>query len=151
QGGRAAGGPARHQGLVAQVQPDDLASIVYTSGTTGEPKGAMLTHANFTSNVQAVQRRFQVSPDELMLSYIPLSHIFSRLANYLMLTAGATTAYAESIFTVATQLTEVRPTLMPTIPRLFESIQSRVLSAPDRQSPLPRPLFHSPLAVAQPH
>jgi long-chain acyl-CoA synthetase len=140
-------GEARWRELTKAVQPADLASIVYTSGTTGEPKGAMLTHRNFTSNVQAVQQRFEVRPDDLLLSYIPLSHIFSRLVNYLVLACGATTAFAESIFTVATNLTEVRPTLMPSIPRLFESMQSRILSAANRQSLFRRRLFHWALGV----
>lgn len=147
RGAETAEGEARYRALVEAVQPGDLASIVYTSGTTGEPKGAMLTHRNFTSNVQAVQQRLEIRPDDLLLSYIPLSHIFSRLVSYLTLATGVTTAFAESIFSVATNLTEVRPTLMPSIPRLFESIQSRVMSAAARQPPRRRRLFHWALGV----
>jgi long-chain acyl-CoA synthetase len=151
RGSRIAGGEACWRAMVDAVRPGDLASIVYTSGTTGEPKGAMLTHSNFTSNIQAVQRRFEVRPDDLLLSYTPLSHIFSRLVNYLILATGAATAFAESIFTVATNLTEVRPTLMSSIPRLFESMQSRILSAANREPPLRRRFFHWALGVGEAH
>ena len=123
---------ATRSGELPAISPDDLASIVYTSGTTGEPKGAELTHANFTSDAQMTLGRFRLGPDDVVLSYIPLSHIFSRIVNYCVLSAGAATAFVPSIFAVTSALQEVRPTLLPTVPRLLESIQSRAIAAAAR-------------------
>lgn len=110
------------------VRPADLATIIYTSGTTGEPKGAMLTHDNFTSNAQSVETFVEVGPDDLFLSFLPLSHVFERMAgHYLPLSAGSCVAYAESVFTVQSNMVEVRPTVMASVPRLYESIHSRLL------------------------
>jgi len=109
------------------VQPSDMATIIYTSGTTGSPKGAMLTHDNFVSNAQSVQSLVDVRIDDLFLSFLPLSHVFERMAgHYLPLTAGSTVAYAESIFTVQNNMVELKPTVMASVPRLYESIHSRV-------------------------
>lgn len=109
------------------VQPDDLATIIYTSGTTGSPKGATLTHDNFISNAQSVQTLVEIRPEDLFLSFLPLSHVFERMAgHYLPLTAGSTVAYAESIFTVQANMVELKPTVMASVPRLYESIHSRV-------------------------
>jgi long-chain acyl-CoA synthetase len=147
QGAGVAEGERRYHEHVHGVLPDDLASIVYTSGTTGEPKGAMLTHQNLSSNARAALRRFNIRPDDVILSYIPLSHIFSRIVNYCALSAGATTAFSPSIFTVGSYLQEVKPTLMPSIPRLFESIQSRVLAAAAKRPPRQKGLFDWALRV----
>jgi long-chain acyl-CoA synthetase len=129
RGAEGAGAEDRYQALVEAVRPGDLASIVYTSGTTGEPKGAMLTHGNFTSDAAATLRRFDLHHDDVFLTYIPLSHIFSRLVTYAGIATGACTAFAQSIITVAGNIAEVRPTLLPTVPRLLESIQSRAMAA----------------------
>jgi long-chain acyl-CoA synthetase len=109
------------------VKPSDLASIIYTSGTTGDPKGAMLTHDNFMSNAQAVIQLVDIILDDIFLSFLPLSHVFERIAgHYLSLAAGATTAYAESVFTVATNMVEVKPTVMASTPRLYEALEARI-------------------------
>lgn len=118
------------------VSPRDLASIIYTSGTTGEPKGAMLTHDNFMSNAQSASAIFGIEESDLFLSFLPLSHVFERLAgHYFPLLKGATIAYAESIFTVSSNMTEVKPTVMASVPRLYESIHSRVLDGIGKQPP----------------
>ena len=109
------------------VRPGDLATIIYTSGTTGNPKGAVLTHNNFASNAQAVRPVFLDKSDDVFLSFLPLSHVFERMAgHYLPLTVGATVAYAESIMTVQNNMVEVRPTIMPSVPRLYEAMESRI-------------------------
>ena len=110
------------------VKPDDLATIIYTSGTTGEPKGVMLTHDNIYSNVEASRKAIPFDGRDTGLSFLPLSHIFERMAgHYLMFATGTSIAYAESIDTVPTNLQEVRPTLVLSVPRLYEKMYARVL------------------------
>jgi long-chain acyl-CoA synthetase len=110
------------------VKPDDLATIIYTSGTTGEPKGVMLSHDNIFSNVQASRKAIPFEGKDTGLSFLPLSHIFERMAgHYLMFTTGTSIAYAESIDTVAANMVEVRPTLVLSVPRLYEKMYARIL------------------------
>jgi long-chain acyl-CoA synthetase len=110
------------------VRPDDLATIIYTSGTTGEPKGVMLTHDNIFSNVMAARVAVPFAGADTYLSFLPLCHIFERMAgHYLMLATGSSIAYAESFDTVPLNLTEVRPTLVLSVPRLYEKMYARVL------------------------
>ncbi|HEY8485717.1 MAG TPA: long-chain fatty acid--CoA ligase [Longimicrobiales bacterium] len=117
----------RERALAAD--PEDLATIIYTSGTTGEPKGVMLTHANVYSNVRAVERVIEVSPSDVVLSFLPLSHVFERMADYYLFWKGCTIAYAESIEAIAQNMVEVRPTLMVGTPRLYEKVYARVMEA----------------------
>ncbi|HSE42667.1 MAG TPA: AMP-binding protein, partial [Acidobacteriota bacterium] len=112
----------------AMVQPDDVFSIIYTSGTTGEPKGVMLTHKNVLSNVKSVYELFTFRSDDCSLSFLPLSHIFERMAGYYtMLYSGCTIAYAENIESLAKNLGEVRPTILISVPRVYEKFYSRVM------------------------
>jgi long-chain acyl-CoA synthetase len=109
------------------VKPEDLASIIYTSGTTGVPKGVMLSHANFMSNIMGVEGIIQFRDTDTALSFLPLSHVLERTATFLFLFKGATIAYAESVESVAVNLLEVRPTVVVSVPRLFEKIYSRIM------------------------
>jgi long-chain acyl-CoA synthetase len=110
------------------VKPDDLATIIYTSGTTGEPKGVMLSHDNIFSNVQVSRKAIPFEGNDTGLSFLPLSHIFERMAgHYLMFATGTSIAYAESIDTVAANMVEVRPTLVLSVPRLYEKMYARIL------------------------
>ncbi|MEX2180936.1 MAG: long-chain fatty acid--CoA ligase [Gemmatimonadaceae bacterium] len=109
------------------VKPDDLATLIYTSGTTGLPKGVMLTHDNISSNVLAARQKVPVNAGEVALSFLPLSHIFERMGDYLFFACGVSIAYAESIDTVPFNLSEVRPHFAMSVPRLFEKMYARVL------------------------
>lgn len=109
------------------VKPADLATLIYTSGTTGLPKGVMLTHDNISSNVLASANNVKTTPGEVALSFLPLSHIFERMGDYLFFSGGVTIAYAESIDAVPFNLSEVRPHYAMSVPRLFEKMYARVL------------------------
>jgi long-chain acyl-CoA synthetase len=114
---------APHEGA-----PDDLVTIVYTSGTTGEPKGTMLSHANILSNVNAAIRMFSLGPGDSMVSFLPLCHMFERTCGYYsMLLAGAAIAYAESLATIARDVREVKPTLLIVVPRVLEKVYNTVV------------------------
>ena len=132
-----------------QVEPDDLATIIYTSGTTGEPKGAMLSHANITSNVEASLAVVDLGPSDTNLCFLPLSHIFERMAGlYTMMAAGVSTAFARSIDTVAEDAGEVRPTLITGVPRFFEKVRMRALENGRSQPLLRRGIFYWALGVS---
>ncbi len=109
------------------VQHGDLATLIYTSGTTGLPKGVMLTHDNIASNVAGSRTKVPVRPGDVALSFLPLSHIFERMGDYLFFCCGVSIAYAESIDAVPTNLGEVRPHFVMSVPRLFEKMYARVL------------------------
>lgn len=127
---------------------DDIATIIYTSGTTGDPKGVMLTHANFIFNLQACKSLIDVSEADVLLSFLPLSHVFERLGgHYVPLFSGAKIAYAESTFTVAQNMGEVSPTVMLSVPRLYETMHDRILRAVQEGSPLKQKIFHWGVSV----
>jgi long-chain acyl-CoA synthetase len=134
--------PAAFDGWTAAIAPDDLATIIYTSGTTGEPKGAMLTHDNIASNVRAALEVVRIEPTDSCLSFLPLCHIFERMAGmYSMFAGGATIAYAESIDTVARDAMEVSPTLLNGVPRFYEKVYARVLAGVAATPPLRQAIF----------
>jgi long-chain acyl-CoA synthetase len=123
-------------------QPDELATIIYTSGTTGQPKGVMLSHGNIVENVRGVARVLHLGPEDRCLSFLPLSHIFERMAgHYYMFYQGVRICYAESPETVAVDMGEISPTIMVSVPRLYEKIYGRVLEAANTGSPSKRKIF----------
>jgi long-chain acyl-CoA synthetase len=109
------------------VQPDDLATLIYTSGTTGAPKGVMLTHDNFHSNVVASRKSVPFDRTDLALSFLPLSHVFERMGDYMYFSCGTSIAYVASIDDVPLSLQEVKPTMAMGVPRLYEKMYARVL------------------------
>jgi long-chain acyl-CoA synthetase len=127
--------------------PNDLATIVYTSGTTGRPKGVMLSHRNILSNVIASMRAIPAYTTDRFLSFLPLSHMFERTCGYYSaIWAGAQTVYARSITQLADDIREQRPTVLISVPRIFERIYSRMQEAMAPGSPK-RKLFEKATEV----
>ena len=128
--GRAADSPdaaERFRAEALAVSPDQLITLIYTSGTTGNPKGVMLTQDNLFSNLSAVTNTITVQPGDVCLSFLPLSHIFERTGDYYLFANGVKIAYAESIDTVSANMLEMRPSMMMSVPRLYEKIYARVV------------------------
>jgi long-chain acyl-CoA synthetase len=124
----AAGEGASFKAEALSAKPDHVATIIYTSGTTGDPKGVMLTHDNIYSNVVNALQVLRIGPEDTSLSFLPLSHIFERMAgHYATFFAGTTIHYAESIDTVPQNLVEVGPSYVTSVPRLYEKMYARVL------------------------
>lgn len=124
------------------AEPDELATIVYTSGTTGNPKGVMLSHRNILWNAHACVRIVPVYPRDVFLSFLPLSHTLERtVGHYVPMMAGAEVAHARSIAQLAEDLVHVRPTIMISVPRIFERIYAKMRAQLDERPPLARRLF----------
>lgn len=129
------------------LERDDVATIMYTSGTTGLPKGAILTHGNILSNVEGILDALPLRSDDVFLSLLPLSHVFERTGGqYTALALGATIYYAESIEKVPENLREIRPTSVPSVPRLYEKMYDRVMSQVAEGSGLSRRIFQAAIA-----
>ncbi len=124
-------------------KPEELATIVYTSGTTGRPKGVMLSHYNILSVTNSVLLSFAIYTDDLFLSFLPLSHTFERTTGHFMpIMAGATVAYSRSVALLADDMQKIKPTVMVAVPRIFERIHNRILQQLDKKSFIARGLFH---------
>ena len=115
------------EALAARVGPDGLASIVYTSGTTGIPKGAMLTHGNLASNLFYAADYFDLAPRQIGISFLPLSHVTARHLDYVLLNAGVTVAYCPAFALLPQYLKEIRPSIFVGVPRVYEKIRDAVL------------------------
>jgi len=127
--------------------PNELAAIVYTSGTTGRPKGVMLTHRNVVANVKAILARVAPTEADVFLSFLPLSHTFERTAGYyLPMAAGSCVAYARSVPLLAEDLKTIRPTVLISVPRIYERVHAKLLERLST-SPLKQRLFEAAQAV----
>ncbi len=136
----------------ASVRPDDLACLIYTSGTTGRPKGVMLTHGNFTSNVRDAIARIPFLEGDRHLSFLPLCHSFERTAGYLgAVSAGVVITYAQSIDTVTRDIVDAQPTLLIAVPRLYEKIYSAALKSVEEGSGAKKKVFSWARAVGYRH
>jgi long-chain acyl-CoA synthetase len=128
--------------MISTVGRLDTASIIYTSGTTGVPKGTVLTHGNFVSNTNTCLEVFDVSPDDTYLSFLPLSHAFERTGGfYVMLYAGATICYAQSTDTISEDMRSASPTIICSVPRLYEKMYARIMETVQGASGMRRNLF----------
>jgi len=125
-----------------QVSGHDLASIIYTSGTTGTPKGVMLSHANFLSNCIASRAAMNLTSRDTLLSMLPLSHVFERMAGYyLQILTGTTVAFAENMNTIAENLLEISPTMVTAVPRFFEKFYDKLLDQVNQRGGLSKIIF----------
>jgi len=125
--GESAARTAEFRAEAMSVMPDDLATIIYTSGTTGEPKGVMLSHDNIYSNVAATRNALIMRGDDVSLSFLPLSHILQRMGDYWFFATGTCIAYVDSFDLVPLAMSQVRPTIAISVPRLYEKMYARVL------------------------
>jgi len=135
--------PRFYENSIPKVHEDDICTIIYTSGTTGEPKGVLLSHHNIVSNVKAAYEHLPISDDDIFLSYLPLSHIFERMAGYYTAFAsGGTIFYSESIEAVASNMLMVKPTIITSVPRLFERVHSKIIKAIDDEPISKQKIFY---------
>ncbi len=134
------------------ISEEDLATLIYTSGTTGNPKGVMLTHRNLCENIKSCNTSMciplGIGEQDVVLSFLPLCHSYERTAGYyMMFGCGVKIYYAESIDTVSLNITEAKPTIVITVPRLFERIKSSLFKTVDAASPVRKKLFYWALNV----
>ena len=129
------------ENLASGIKHEDLATIIYTSGTTGTPKGVMLSHKNILSNVIATIPCFPPGEHLRILSFLPLNHIFERMATYLFLFKGSSIYYAESMDSIGDNLKEVKPNLFTTVPRLLEKVYDRIMQKGAEQTGIKKKLF----------
>ena len=135
---------------IVEGRSDDLATIIYTSGTTGTPKGVMLSHGNILANCEDSLAALTLNNTDMTLSHLPIAHSFERTAGYYTVTmAGGTIAFAESLGQIASNLLEVEPTVVLTVPRLLEVIHSRVMRTVESSPPIRQRLFKMALAAGE--
>ncbi len=145
----------QHQTTLAErlsaLEADALCSIIYTSGTTGNPKGVMLSHKNFMSNAFECSK-ILVEPQQkiLELSFLPLSHVLERVVYYALVAVnGGTVAYVENMDTISDNLMEVQPTVLASVPRIYEKIYSKVMDQVNQGSPTKQKIFKWALKVGE--
>ena len=133
------------------ILPEHCATIIYTSGTTGTPKGVMLSHKNIVSNVIHAKNSFPFPPMPyaIALSFLPLNHIFERLASYIYIYSGISIYYAESMDTIGDNLKEIQPQLFTTVPRLLEKVYEKIMQKGSELSGIKRKLFYWAVALAE--
>ena len=134
--------------IANSIQPDDAATLIYTSGTTGTPKGVILTHGNLASNLGMTADLVDMNPDDVAVSFLPLSHITARHVDYLLFQRGVTIAYCPNFDDLPQALMEVRPTLFVAVPRVYEKIHNKVLQTTQGTK---LKIFRWALSVGQKH
>ncbi len=131
-----------------ECKPDELATIVYTSGTTGRPKGVMLNHRNILSNAHAGLQSIPAYREDVFLSFLPLSHMLERTAGYYIpMFAGSQVAFARSVQDLAEDLLTIRPTVLISVPRIYERVYNKIAAQLEEKSAFARNLFHKAVTV----
>jgi long-chain acyl-CoA synthetase len=132
-----------------ETRPEDIASILYTSGTMGQPKGVVLTHANFVSNIHSSESLFPLGGLDVGMSLLPLCHVYERMLDFHYFWLGVSIAYPESFEALPENLREVRPTVMAVVPRVLEKIHDKVMERVRQASPIMQKLFHWAFTVGK--
>ncbi|MBN1155000.1 long-chain fatty acid--CoA ligase [candidate division KSB1 bacterium] len=137
------GDPGKIEELIDTIDPMETCSLVYTSGTTGNPKGVMLHQKGFVIDIIHSEAILNLLPEDIFMSFLPLSHLYERLAgHWCPIYRGATIHYAQSINTVINDIAETKPTVMVSVPRLYEKIASAVFEQVENGSPIKRKIFN---------
>lgn len=131
------------------IQPDDLATIIYTSGTTGTPKGVMLSHRNIVSNVKDCLTAIPIQPKEIVLSFLPLSHVFERTINYVYFAGCVSVYFADGLESISEHLQDIKPHYFTTVPRLLERVYEKIVKKGLALTGLKKQLFFWSLKQAQ--
>jgi long-chain acyl-CoA synthetase len=134
---------------LAGSRPDEVATIVYTSGTTGPPKGVVQTHGNHMSALDSAAQTTSIAEGDVHLLFLPLAHSFARLESFIGIHRGLTTAFAENIDKLRDNLPEVRPHFICSVPRVFEKVYAGVLAKADAGSPLKKKIFNWAVGVGK--
>ncbi len=134
---------------VASTRPEDIATIVYTSGTTGPPKGVVQTHGNHMAALQSAAQSTKVREGDVHLLFLPLAHAFARFESFMGIHRGLATAFAENLDKVGENLREVRPDFICSVPRVFEKVYAKILAGVGAGSPLKKKIFHWAIGVGR--
>lgn len=137
------------QEIMDSIKEDEMATLIYTSGTTGKPKGVMLSHKNLVSNAVDSRKRLPVNEDTKSLSFLPLSHVYERMCNYMYVYSGVSIYYAESLDTIGENLKEVKPGVFTAVPRVLEKVYDKIVAKGSELTGIKKALFFWALGLGQ--